>query len=91
VKSTDLTSTAALGIAFVLMFALRDRHSPGLVSTNGAASLAATDAARAWRFVEALWRLDVPSSHVYRYYDGLLYTIGLLHASGRFRIILPPR
>jgi oligosaccharide reducing-end xylanase len=70
---------------------LRDRHSPGLVSTNGVASLAATDAARAKRFVEALWNLDVPSSRVFRYYDGLLYLMSLMHASGRFRIIVPPR
>ena len=64
---------------------------PGLVSTNGAASLAAADAARARRFVEALWKLEVPSSPVFRYYDGLLYTMCLLHASGRFRVIPPPR
>jgi oligosaccharide reducing-end xylanase len=68
---------------------LRDRHSPGLVSTNGAASLAATDSARAKRFAEALWKLDVPSSRVFRYYDGLLYTMCLLHASGRFQVVPP--
>ena len=70
---------------------LRDRHSPGLVATNGLASLAAANEARARRFVEALWNLDVPSSHVFRYYDGLLYVMCLLHASGRFQVILPPR
>jgi oligosaccharide reducing-end xylanase len=70
---------------------LRDRHSPGLVSTSGVASLAAANEARARKFVEALWNLDVPSSHVFRYYDGLLYMMSLLHASGRFRIIPPPR
>ena len=70
---------------------LRDRHSPGLVATNGLASLAAANEARARKFVEALWNLDVPSSHVFRYYDGLLYMMCLLHASGRFQIIPPPR
>ena len=70
---------------------LRERHSPGLVSTNGVASLAATDRERARRFAEALWKLDVPSSRVFRYYDGLLYLMSLLHVSGRFQIILPPR
>jgi oligosaccharide reducing-end xylanase len=69
---------------------LRDRHSPGLVATNGAASLAATDAARAKRFTEALWALDVPSSTTFRYYDGLLYMMSLMHAAGRFQVI-PPR
>jgi oligosaccharide reducing-end xylanase len=70
---------------------LRERHSPGLVATNGVASLAATNKERARRFVEALWKLDVPSSHVFRYYDGLLYLMSLMHVSGRFQIILPRR
>jgi len=70
---------------------LRDRHSPGLVSTDGVASLAATDGERARKFTEALWKLDVPSSQVFRYYDGLLYLMCLLHASGRFQVIPPPR
>ena len=68
---------------------IRDRHSPGLVATNGVASLAATDEQRARKFVDALWKLDVPSSKVFRYYDGLLYMMCLLHASGRFQIIAP--
>jgi oligosaccharide reducing-end xylanase len=68
---------------------LRDRHSPGLVATNGVASLAASDAARARKFVEALWRLEVPSSKVFRYYDGLLYMMSLMHAAGRFRVLAP--
>lgn len=70
---------------------LRDRHSPGLVATNGVASLAATDKARARKFVDALWNLEVPSSQVFRYYDGLLYMMSLLHASGRFQVIMPAR
>jgi len=68
---------------------LRDRHSPGLVATNGAASLAAANAGRARKFTEALWNLDVPSGKVFRYYDGLLYMMSLMHASGRFQIIMP--
>ena len=70
---------------------IRDRHSPGLVATNGVASLASTDGARARKFTEALWNLDVPSSKVFRYYDGLLYLMSLLHASGRFQVIGPKR
>jgi oligosaccharide reducing-end xylanase len=68
---------------------LRDRHSPGLVATTGVASLAATDATRARKFVDALWNLDVPSSDVFRYYDGLLYMMSLMHASGKFQVIRP--
>ncbi len=70
---------------------IRDRHSPGLVATNGVASVAATDGARARKFTEALWNLAVPSSKVFRYYDGLLYLMSLLHASGRFQVIEPKR
>jgi oligosaccharide reducing-end xylanase len=61
------------------------------VAENGVASLAATDKERAKRLVEALWKLDVPSSHVFRYYDGLLCLMSLMHVSGRFQIILPRR
>jgi oligosaccharide reducing-end xylanase len=68
----------------------RARHSAGLVATNGAASIAAANADRARRFTEALWNLEVPSSHVFRYYDGLLYLMSLMHSAGRFQVI-PPR
>jgi oligosaccharide reducing-end xylanase len=68
---------------------LRDRHSPGLVATNGVASLAATDKARARKFVDALWNLEVPKSKTFRYYDGLLYMMSLMHAAGRFQVIEP--
>jgi len=67
----------------------RNRHSPGLVATLGAASLAASDAERSKKFAEALWNLDVPSSLVFRYYDGLLYMMCMLHASGQFQVIMP--
>jgi oligosaccharide reducing-end xylanase len=67
----------------------RNRHSPGLVATLGAASLAASDAERSKKFGEALWNLDVPSSLVFRYYDGLLYMMCMLHASGQFQAIMP--
>jgi oligosaccharide reducing-end xylanase len=68
---------------------LRERHSPGLVAPNGVASLAAANKERAARFTKALWNLEVPSSKVFRYYDGLLYMMSLLHAAGEFRIIMP--
>jgi oligosaccharide reducing-end xylanase len=63
-------------------------HSTGLVATNAVASLAATDVARARRFVEALWKAEVPSGQQ-RYYDGTLYFMSLLHCSGQFRVWAP--
>ena len=59
-------------------------HSPGLVAMNAVASLAATHP-RARQFVEELWNMPVPSGQG-RYYDGMLYLLGVLHCSGEFRI-----
>jgi len=61
-----------------------DRHSTGLVATNAAASLAATNP-RARDFVETLWKTPVPSGEQ-RYYDGMLYIMSMMHLSGEFRI-----
>jgi oligosaccharide reducing-end xylanase len=59
-------------------------HSPGLVAMNAVASLAATQP-RARKFVDELWSTPVPTGQ-YRYYDGMLYLLGLLHCGGQFRI-----
>jgi len=66
---------------------VQDDHSTGLVATNAVASLAATDP-RGKEFVKALWDAPVPSGQ-YRYYDGMLYLMSLLHCSGEFRIWTP--
>ncbi|MFC1792516.1 glycosyl hydrolase family 8 [Planctomycetota bacterium] len=63
-------------------------HPTGLVGTNAVASLAATNGPRARKFVEALWNAEIPAGR-YRYYDGLLYFMSLLHCSGQFRIWTP--
>jgi oligosaccharide reducing-end xylanase len=68
---------------------LGGEHSTALVATNAIASLAATDRQRASKFVEALWRAEIPSGR-YRYYDGMWYLMGLLHCGGEFRI-WPPK
>lgn len=62
----------------------------GLVGTNAVTGLAATDRARAKKFTEALWNAQVPSGQ-YRYYDGMLYLMSLMHASGEFRVWGPKR
>ena len=67
---------------------LSSDRSPGLIAMNAVASLAATDQARAGAFVDALWELQPPTG-TWRYYDGLLYTLALLHVSGNFRIYTP--
>ncbi len=61
-------------------------HSPGMVATTAVGSLAATDGPAAKAFVDALWKMPVPSGEQ-RYYDGMLYLMSLMHCSGEFRII----
>ena len=77
------------GNRFTLDGTQRDNsHSPGLVATNAVAGLAATDKDRVKKFVEALWNTPIPSGR-YRYYDGMLYLMSMLHCSGQFRIWPP--
>jgi oligosaccharide reducing-end xylanase len=68
---------------------LSTRHSTGMLSTTAVGSLAATPNATSKAFVEALWNTPIPSGEQ-RYFDGMLYLMSLLHASGNFRIIDAP-
>jgi oligosaccharide reducing-end xylanase len=63
---------------------LSDNHSLGLVSANAVAALASTNENRK-EFVQELWNGITPTGK-YRYYDGLLYMLGLLEVSGNYRI-----
>lgn len=63
-------------------------RSTGLVAMNAVASLSATHP-RAREFVGALRNTPVPSG-TYRYYDGMLYLLAMLHCSGEFRIWMKP-
>ncbi len=62
-------------------------HSVGLVAMNATASLAATHP-RARQFLTEFWNAPIPSGR-YRYYDGMLYLLALLHCSGEFRVWSP--
>jgi oligosaccharide reducing-end xylanase len=61
-------------------------HSPGLVACNAVASLAATHE-NAWKFIEDFWNAGMTAGQ-YRYYDGCLYMLGMLHVSGNFKAYL---
>jgi oligosaccharide reducing-end xylanase len=63
---------------------LDNPHSPGLVAMNAVACLAATNNNRR-DFVQDFWNTPIPSG-LYRYYDGMLYMMGLLQVSGNFKI-----
>ena len=47
----------------------------------------AADSGKGKPFVQALWNMQIPSGN-WRYYDGMLYMLGLLHVSGNFKIYL---
>jgi oligosaccharide reducing-end xylanase len=64
--------------------ALSSDHSSGLVAVNATLGFALPPA-DGRRFVQELWDLAVPTGQ-YRYYNGLLYMLALLHASGKFRL-----
>lgn len=63
-------------------------RSAGLVAMNASAGLAA-DPERAKPFVLEFWNTPVPTGR-FRYYDGMLYLLGLLHCSGKFQNWSPP-
>ncbi|MEJ6952393.1 glycosyl hydrolase family 8 [Natronospora cellulosivora (SeqCode)] len=67
--------------------ALSSDHSTGLIAMNAVSGLASTTS-MTWEFVEALWNAPIPTGR-YRYYDGALYMLGLLHASGNYKIYDP--
>jgi oligosaccharide reducing-end xylanase len=66
---------------------LSNDHSTGLAAMAAVAALAADPEVGA-PFVNALWEAPIPSGK-WRYYDGLLYFMSLLHTSGHFRIYNP--
>lgn len=62
--------------------------SVGLVAMNAVAALVATHPS-APRFIERLYEAKPPTGQ-WRYYDGLLYLMAMLHVSGDFRVYGPP-
>ena len=66
---------------------LSTEHSCGLDAMAAVAGLAA-DPVQAHPFVQRLWNAPIPEGR-WRYYDGMLYLLGLLQAGGQFRIYAP--
>ncbi|HEX9061821.1 MAG TPA: glycosyl hydrolase family 8 [Clostridia bacterium] len=62
---------------------LSSDHSPGLVAMNAVTGLASDSKSKA--FIDELWSTSIPSGQ-YRYYDGMLYMLGMLHVTGNFKI-----
>jgi endo-1,4-beta-D-glucanase Y len=62
---------------------LSDEPAKGLMASNAVAALL-VDKPLATRFVNDLWALEPPAGQ-WRYYDGLLQFMALLHVTGRFK------
>jgi endo-1,4-beta-D-glucanase Y len=63
---------------------IADYKSPGQLAMNAAGAIMYDDAYRK-EFLTQLWNVGQPKGQ-YRYYDGMLYMMGLLHVSGNFKI-----
>ncbi|WP_299254182.1 glycosyl hydrolase family 8, partial [uncultured Cytophaga sp.] len=63
-------------------------HSTGLIACNAAATLAVNNTTLATPFVQEFWNVGVPTG-TYRYYDGMLYLLGMLNCSGNFKVWKP--
>lgn len=63
-------------------------HSTGLVACNAAATLAVDNPTLTRPFLNEFWNVGLPSG-TYRYYDGMLYMLGLLNCSGDFKVWKP--
>ncbi|MBP5584104.1 MAG: InlB B-repeat-containing protein, partial [Bacteroidales bacterium] len=64
-------------------------YNQAMQGSNGAAALAIqNNDALAKRFVENLWNTSTPTG-LYRYYNGLVYFLGMLHTAGYFKIYKP--
>ncbi len=62
-------------------------HAQGLVAMNSTSAIASTQRDKN-DFVRDLWNTPIPSGQA-RYYDGMLYILGLLYDSGNFKIWAP--
>ena len=62
-------------------------HSPGLVGCNAVGAMIYEDV-KAWDFVDDFFEMTFPTGR-FRYYDGCLYFLSYLHASGNFKMYKP--
>jgi oligosaccharide reducing-end xylanase len=59
-------------------------HGVGLTAVNATLAFA-IPAADGGPFLQAAWDVDIPTGQ-YRYYDGMLYMLSMLHLSGKFNL-----
>lgn len=59
-------------------------HSPHIVACNATLGFGVSSSV-ATPFLQELWNLAIPTGE-FRYYDGMLYMLALLHVSGQFQL-----
>ncbi len=60
-------------------------YSEGMAGANAVGSLALTDQDLQHLYLERLWNVNPPTGQ-WRYYNGMVYMLSMLHVSGYFRI-----
>ena len=63
-------------------------YSQGIASANGVGCFAVSDQSLAKENLNKLWAMSAPTGQ-WRYYNGMVYMLGMLHASGNFKIYKP--
>ena len=58
---------------------------PGQMATNAVATLASTDTSTATKYFNEFWGTSQPTGE-WRYYDGCLYMLAMLHTTGNFKL-----
>ena len=63
-------------------------YSEGMAGANGVGVFALEDEALAKEYINKMWSTPAPTG-TYRYYNGMVYMLSFLHASGNFKIWKP--
>lgn len=63
-------------------------YSEGMAGANGVGVFALEDEALAKEYINKMWSTPAPTGQ-YRYYNGMVYMLSFLHASGNFKIWKP--
>lgn len=63
-------------------------YSEGMAGANGVGCFAVTDASLQKEVLTKFWNTSAPSGQ-WRYYNGMVYFLSLLHTSGNFKIYKP--
>ena len=56
-----------------------------MIAANAVGSIALNDKQLQEEYISRLWNTEAPTG-LYRYYNGMVYMLSMLHVSGYFRI-----